>query len=161
MIALVFAGLVFFRISTGHDYEYLPTPADWEVFRQECQKAFQDAPDSEKYMADWIALTMKKEILKNFAHCTSVNAVINTERSSANLTVNRALMVAVSASLLAVVVFTLADLKESPIYRAQMQMVPYHLLPKNVELANGLRIGILTVPPKDTYNWRDENVQSK
>ena len=114
-IAVFFAGIVFFRISSGHRYQYLPTPHELETFRAECEMHYMDEPGAGRYLDQWIESAMGGEILRHYVVCASVNATLNSERSQAVYGVHRVLLLSIFLTVSAFLLFALGDLKEKPL----------------------------------------------
>lgn len=125
--ALVFfAGVVFFRISSGHLYQYLPTPREMEDFRARIEVHYRGNPayaKSTQTITDLSNQWAEKDIFRHYVVCTSVNAALNAIRSKAVFAVHRVLLVAIVLTIVAFIAFVLGDLKDQPIHRAQVELV--------------------------------------
>lgn len=133
------AGIVFFRISSGHRYKYVPTPAALELYRAESELHFKDEPGGGRYLAHWVNVTMNAEVFRHYVECTTVNGTLNAERSEAIFSVHRLLLVSIFFTLAAFVAFVLGDLKDKPIHRAQIQLVEQVGPNLPVRVVEGLR----------------------
>lgn len=131
----------FFGVLSGHSYRFIPTPSDFEDFRQRAVEKFSDESPGSEWIEHWVNLTLRREILKHMITCATFNALRNDLRSGRSWRGHVLLMYSGVFTAMAFAAFHLGSLREIPVHRVQVVAVGQGNGPAHpVDLVDSIRL---------------------